>query len=111
MFYLETDKKTYLRIRNLLPDIKPSINMTLVSCDDNLELLGFCESAPCTVSFDLSRDELDDLLDDLTALEINAYSSEGGELAPKSHPARQKYEKYGWLYDVLFYIEEHRATP
>ena len=65
MFYIETDKVTYNQIKTLLPDIKPDIKITLMSCDDNLEKLGFCSSAPCVVCFDLTFDELNHLLDDL----------------------------------------------
>ena len=107
MFYIETDKNTYNRIQTLLPDIKPDIKITLMSCDDNLEKLGFCSSAPCVVCFDLSFDELNQLLDDLMQIEIDAFNTNNGEYPSQNDPYYQKYIKYGWLWDVLFHAKEY----
>lgn len=106
MFYIETDKVTYNQIKTILPDIKPDIKIELMSCDDNLEKLGFCSSAPCVVCFDLSCDELNHLLDDLMQIETDAFNTDDGKPPLDNDPYYQKYKKYGWLWDVLFYAKE-----
>ncbi len=108
MFYIRTDKVTYNRINTLLPDIRPDIKITLISCDDNLEKLGFCDSAPCVVSFDLNSDELENLLDELMYMEISAYNTENGKHPSDNDPDYQIYRKYGWMWDIFFYAEERK---
>lgn len=104
--YINTDKMCYERIKALLPDIKPDIKITLVCCDDNLEKMGFCSSAPCIVCFDLSLDELEKLLDDLMQIEVDAFNTADGNDPPENDPYYQKYLKYGWLWDIMFYAKE-----
>lgn len=106
MFYIDTDKSHFEQIKLLLPDIKPDIKITLTNCDDNLEQLGFCSSAPCTVCFDLCWDEMEKLLDELMQIEVDAFNTDDGGYPPQDDPHYQKYLKYGWLWDVLFYAKE-----
>lgn len=102
LIYLNIDKERYTQINTLLPDIWPNVKIDLLSVDENLEKLGFCESAPCLVSIDLSEDEYEQLLDELMDLEIDAYNTPDGKSPPDNDPAYIRYRKYGWMWDVLY---------
>lgn len=106
MFYLNIEKSCYKRIKNLLPEIKPDIKILLINCDDNLQKLGFCSDAPCTIGFDLCREEMNDLLDELMQIEVDAFNTIDGEEPSGNSCSYQRYIKYGWLWDVLYCAEE-----
>jgi len=72
VIYLNVDKVLYNQISVLLPDIWPNIKINLLVADENLEKLGFCKSAPCLMTIDLSENEYEQLLDELLQLEIDA---------------------------------------
>lgn len=110
MLYVETDKITYNRIKTLFPDLRPDTKITLIACDDNLERLGFCDSAPCLVGFDLTFDELDVLLKELIFMEANAYNTSNGYDPTDYDPDYQLYVKYGWLYNILYYAKEYKEA-
>ena len=105
MIYLNIDKNTYSQINELLPDIWPEIQIELLVMDENLERLGFCESAPCRVSVDLSAEEYEQLLDELMQLEIDAYNTRDGKNPLEDDPEYIRYCKYGWMWDVLYSAE------
>ena len=105
MIRLDIDRVTYTQIATLLPDIWPDIKINLLSMDENLEKLGFCKSAPCVVSIDLSAAEYEQLLDKLMDLEVNAYDTADGDYPSDNDPDYILYCKYGWMWDVLYSAE------
>ena len=105
MVYLNISRALYIQISDLLPDIWPNIKIDLLAVDENLEKLGFCKSAPCMVSIDLSADEYEHLLDKLMQLEIDAYSTPDGKIPPDNDPDYIRYHKYGWMWDILYSAE------
>lgn len=105
MIRLDIDRVTYTQIATLLPDIWPDIKINLLSMDENLEKLGFCKSAPCVVSIDLSAAEYEQLLDKLMDLEVNAYDTPDGDYPSDNDPDYILYCKYGWMWDVLYSAE------
>lgn len=105
MFYLNLDRVKYERINLLLPDICPDIKIELRSMDINLERLGFCESAPCVVAFDISKEDYKILLNELMDMETDALSSETWDYFPDDDPRYIRYKKYSWMQDVLYYAE------
>ena len=90
MYQLNINRNTYEKLKNLLPDFKPDIIIDLVSCDINLEKLGFCKSAPCIVNIEINRIE-----------EIACTCN-----LPINSEECKRYEKYGWIWNYLFYAEQ-----
>ena len=116
MVQMKMNKDEYNKIQILLPDICPQIGFSLKVEDDNLVVLGLCDSAPCIVEFDMTDSEYEETLDDLNELEIEAFDTPHGTYPSESSPAYQKYLKYGCLYDILSnseIIEKQRSeiTP
>ena len=99
MIQIKVNKNDFNKINLLLPDICPEVSFSLISEDKNLAKLGFCDSAPCTIEFDMSVKDFYEMLDTLNDLEIDAFNSVGE--APNNNPAYQKYLKYGCLYNIL----------
>lgn len=98
---LEMPKSIYLRFFELLPELHPEIKIHLISCDEMLQELGFCDDAPCVVKFDFTNTDYEELLDELMQLEINAYNTHNGENPKPSDPDYQKYLRYGWMWNWL----------
>lgn len=98
MYYLETTKAEYEIISQRLLELRPNLKITVLSCDENLERLGFCRSAPCLISFDLDSKECKLLMDELMHMEIDAYYPEP---VLENTPAYKRYRRYGFLWDVL----------
>ena len=109
MVRLKVSKDEFDKINSLLPDICPNVPFSLKVQDDNLMKLGFCESAPCIVEFDMSTEEFNEMLDTLDDIEVDAFNTPHGSYPSRNSPAYQKYLKYGCLYDILFFAE--RDTP
>jgi len=105
VIYLNVDKVLYNQISVLLPDIWPNIKINLLVADENLEKLGFCKSAPCLMTIDLSENEYEQLLDELLQLEIDAYNTPDGRVPSDKDPNYIRYRKYGWMWDVLYRAE------
>ena len=101
MVQIKMNRDEYNKIQILLPDICPQIGFSLKVEDDNLVVLGLCDSAPCIVEFDMTDSEYEEMLDDLNELEIEAFNTPHGTYPSESSPAYQKYLKYGCLYDIL----------
>ena len=100
MYKLETTRAEYLKLKNTLLEFVPSIKIELGECDDALEYLGFCTSAPCIVYLSITTEELELLLDKLQNLEIAAYNS-----LQKNSTEKALYLKYGWLWNYLSNVE------
>lgn len=102
MLYFETNTEIYRKMSKLLPDIMPNIKLKLIVADTNLQRLGFVDYTPCKVQIDITDDDYLALLDDLIQIEVDAFNTIDGKDPPKSDPYYQKYDKYGWMYDILF---------
>ena len=96
MYQLEMKKVTYNNFKVGLKEFRPNIKFYLVSCDDALEQLGFCNSAPCVVNVDITQEERNTLIDDLLQLEIDLFSKY--DIPDKSDPLYIDYEKYSWMW-------------
>lgn len=100
MYKLEITKAEYLKLKDCLLKFAPNIKIELGECDDALERLGFCISAPCTVYLSITAEELDLLLNRLENLEIEAYNS------PRENPTQKDlYLEYGWIWNYLSNVE------
>ena len=105
MVKLKVSKDEFDKIASLLPDICPDISFSLKEQDDNLMKLGFCESAPCIVEFDMSTEEFNEIFDILDDIEVDAFNTPHGSYPSHDDPAYQKYLKYAYLSDILFFSE------
>ena len=99
MFKLSMSLKEYERLRQSLSEIHPEILFEVVSCDYALAALGFVSSPPCEFTVNVTNDKLEELLDELMDLEINAVG------LPEHTEAYRRYQKYGWMWDVLRFAE------
>lgn len=100
MYKLEITKAEYLKLKDGLLKFAPNIKIELGECDDALDHLGFCTSAPCTVYLSIKTEELDMLLNRLENLEIEAYNS------PKENSTQKDlYLEYGWIWNYLSNVE------
>lgn len=106
MYRLDLPLNTYRELKQRLSEIHPEIELTLVSCDYALAALGFVDEPPCIVHFDMTEEELDDLLDDLMEYEIDAFQVDNGtQSAWEKTPEYQAYVKYGWMWNVFYYAK------
>lgn len=103
---IESTKIVFERFSKYFPALYSGCEIQLISCDAALENLGFCQSAPCIFSVNLSDDEYLDILDGLMQMEIDAFNTEDGKSSLDSDPLYQKYKKYGWMWDILFYVKD-----
>lgn len=98
-------KKEFENFKDTLERFRPGIKLEIVQCDDALEWLGFCNSAPCVVNIYLTEEEIDNLMDDLMQLEIDAYNTETGEDPLPNDPLYLEYKEFGWLWDYFYNAE------
>ena len=105
MLQIKLNKEDFDKISELLPDICPDVSFSLKEQDDSLVKLGFCNSAPCIIEFDMNAEEFYEMLDTLNDIEIDAFNTEYDEYPKGNNPAYQKYLKYGCLYEILFSAE------
>ncbi len=106
MVYLDTNRKTYEQLVDCLPDLIPNIKIDVLVMDDNLERLGFCESAPCKIAINMNDAELDDLLDELIDIEADmAMACDGYYYGYENNYHYKRYKKYCWMYDIFYYVE------
>ena len=105
MYKIEITKEVYENLKKDLAKFRPNIALILVECDEALERLGFCESAPCIVHIDLSEEEMEILLDDLIQLEVDAYNTETGAHPLPDDPFYLLYKGFGWMWGVFYYAE------
>lgn len=100
MYQWKTDKKTYLKLKKQLYELHPEIKVELISCDENLEKLGFTQFAPCTVNLHISIEQRKNLMNELKMIEMDSVDNEDKK-------SKERYERYGWLWAVFYYLEEH----
>ena len=60
----------------LLSELRPDWDIKITVEDYNLYKLGFVKEIPCSLSVDISEDEIDKLYNELIDREINVYVSE-----------------------------------
>lgn len=106
MLKTEITKEEYKVLAEYFAEYHPGIKVNLIVCDDNLEKLGFCKSAPCIVSMDLDFEKADEIMDQLVDFEIEACYD---HTYPKDNFYISRYEKYGWIYDLIFYLINYRS--
>jgi len=66
MIRLNLSEPLYREIEKLLPDICPDVKFSLETVDDNLTALGFCDTPPCVVAFNLNDIEFKEMLFELS---------------------------------------------
>ena len=106
MLQIKVSKTEFDKINTLLPELCPNVSFTLISQDDVLVSLGFCDSAPCVVEFDLSVEEYNKILDMLDDIEFTAFNIFDNCSRIHRNAAYRKYLKYGCLYPILHNAEK-----
>ena len=106
---LKMSREDFDKVEMLLPDLCPDVSFSLISQDDNLVALGFCDSAPCIVEFHLTADEFEELLLELDEIEVEAFNLPYNREPSENDSAYQKYLKYGSLYGILYNAEKIEA--
>ena len=101
MIYIETEKEIYKKFKVLLPEFQPGIFVELISEDPKLQAIELSETIPCIISLNLSLLDYETLLDDLLALEVDAFNTPNGEDPSPTDPAFIRYKRYGWIWNYL----------
>lgn len=110
MYYLEEDRKVYEWFRESFLELRPDNKIYLVCMDSNLEKLGFVDVALCVFKIDISKEELEILVQELwEMLEYTFYFSEEDEEV--IHDERYQYcIKYAWMHRYLEKALEEERT-
>lgn len=62
--------------KSLLAECKPNWNIEITIEDYNLYKLGFVEEIPCSISLNVSREEIYELQEEILNMEVTIYSYE-----------------------------------
>ena len=62
--------------KSLLAEFKPNWNVEITIEDYNLYKLGFVEEIPCSISLNVSREEIYELQEEILHMEVTIYSYE-----------------------------------
>ena len=62
--------------KSLLAEFKPNWNVEITIEDYNLYKLGFFEEIPCSISLNVSREEIYELQEEILDMEVTIYSYE-----------------------------------
>lgn len=62
--------------KSLLAEFKPNWNVEITIEDYNLYKLGFVEEIPCSISLNVSREEIYELQEEILDMEVTIYSNE-----------------------------------
>ena len=62
--------------KSLLAEFKPNWNVEITIEDYNLYKLGFVEEIPCSISLNVSREEIYELQEEILDMEVTIYSYE-----------------------------------
>ena len=62
--------------KSLLAECKPNWNVEITIEDYNLYKLGFVEEIPCSISLNVSREEIYELQEEILDMEVTIYSYE-----------------------------------
>lgn len=101
MIQIKVSKTEFNKINTLLPEIFPNVAFTLIWQDEVLVTLGFHDSAPCVVGFDLDLEGYNKILDTLDDIEFEAFNIFPNCSRFYGNIAYRKYLKYGCLYPIL----------
>ena len=102
MMKIEITKEQYNLLSEYFAEYQSDVTVNLIVCDENLEKLGFCKSAPCYVSLDLDYDRINEILEQLDEFEIEAHYD---HTYPKDNFYIQRDKKFGWIYSYLLNAE------
>ena len=107
-------KDDAIKTQRLLKELHPDWDIRITEEDINLYLLGFREDIPCSMTINVSEDDIIDLQEELNELETWAYSDEeilytNSSVLTKDEKRRkqlameymQKYERYKILQDIF----------
>ena len=106
MLQIKVSKTEFDKINALMPEIFPNVAFKLISMDEILVTLGFCDSAPCIVEFDLELEGYNKILDTLDDIEFEAFNIFPNCSRINKNAAYRKYLKYGDLYPILHNAEK-----
>lgn len=99
MYYVKANRITYQMFQESFPELRPDNQIELIQMDTNLELLGFIDCAPCVFSIDISKEDLEVLIEELAEmLEYVDCFIEGDKIEDQQY---QHCIKYGWMYNYL----------
>ena len=62
--------------KSLLAEFKQNWNVEITIEDYNLYILGFVEEIPCSISLNVSREEIYELQEEILDMEVTIYSNE-----------------------------------
>lgn len=62
--------------KSLLAELKPEWNVEIIIGDYNLYKLGFVEEIPCSISLNVSCEEIYELQEEILDMEVTIYSNE-----------------------------------
>lgn len=62
--------------KSLLAEFKPEWKVEIIIEDYNLYKLGFVEEIPCSISLNVSREEIYELQEEILDMEVTIYSNE-----------------------------------
>ena len=100
MYRLKISLEVYEKLKMCLGEIRPGFNVILTFCDYALSDLGFVSSPPCIVDVLIDTKEMNTLLDELMEYETDSVDM------PESSLQYKRYERYGWMYDLLLCAED-----
>lgn len=102
MLLVETKTSNYETVSMLLHELFPFLKIELISDVSHPQI-----DLPYSFTIDITVDELDEMMDILTQIEVDAFNTSNGEMPSIDDRAYQKYEKYGWLWDLFYRAEEY----
>ena len=101
MLYIETDICTFDKIETSMSIVYPSAKIEHIFTDTSLKSLGFTDNPPCVFSLDMSWDEYNDMMDELSQLETDAFNTSEGSDSYPSNESYTLYTEHGWLWDMF----------
>lgn len=104
MLLIETKIRDFKAVQEHMRDLFPQINLDLIS---DISLPGI--ELPYSFTMSISYAELDDIMDDLMQLEVDAFNTGDGKMPPQNDPLYLKYVKYGWLWDLFYDAKVNRS--
>lgn len=102
MLFVETKISDFETVHKLMNELFPQVDLELIS---NTSLPGI--ELPYSFTMSISFSELEDIMDNLMQLEIDAFNTVDGEMPSSDDPFYQKYVKYGWLWNLFYNAKEH----
>lgn len=115
MKIIDIDKKYAEECKQLLFELRPNVKVNILDGDVNLYKLGFIDYYPCVLEIYMSEEEIDDLMDEILDMEINAFNiderlllKDSWELTDEEKIMKKsakkymkRYERYAPLYGIF----------